>query len=559
MMSPRRRRILLILLIVLQIFIIRYMTHRTRGTPAKLIPLRLRHGNFKKPTFDFGIANNNGFEELQRHRFDHRIDVKPRGIKDFLEYLVFIMVFDGDSDEILTSARGFVGGLHRLLKGSHKVPLTLIFTYYPWPKSHVEEISVWSRVQLHIIPQYLGITQEKYSYKQLLHRVACEYGNAIWVKCGYTFDPAGISYRQAEGTQDPSKIRDANEYSRKFMKSLYQTLQTRGYLQVVEPKDGMLVLEGYSYGHDGFKVLLSNDEPVRRHETKDFGIIEYNSRSNISCYIDVKVEAIHNFSLMRPIAETTKSAKYEMMVKKSGMRKLVIAFPTTSKGLAPGEEPIFFKAILPTLLDTLTVKELDKCLIDVYIGFDCDDPMLDDHMNIRSYVQRCESLFLGKPIQVKFFRFPKLQRIGLFWSMLFAKAMREGAYYFYQVNDDLRLVTQGWLTKFARALDQNGGFGVAGPADNFVGFNCTLLTQAMVTHKHFEIFGPEFYPSGLRDWKTDVWLSKVYGRENTFCWHDYIANNGGIKTKRYTHCPSANWKIYLEMGREKIETWKRLK
>jgi hypothetical protein len=81
----------------------------------------------------------------------------------------------------------------------------------------------------------------------------------------------------------------------------------------------------------------------------------------------------------------------------------------------------------------------------------------------------------------------------------------------------------------------------------------------MVSRVHFDIFKGILYPLELRDWKTDVWLTKVYGRENSFCWPEFVANNGGVKTSRYQHCPAPNWKLYLEAGRQQIDEWKQQK
>jgi hypothetical protein len=237
------------------------------------------------------------------------------------------------------------------------------------------------------------------------------------------------------------------------------------------------------------------------------------------------------------------------------MKRLAVAMPTTSKGLKGDlqAEPILFRNTVSSMLNTLQPGELDHFAITVYIGYDHDDKAFDDSTLRAGYIKKLEGMFAGKPIQAKFVRFPKTNRVGMLWSMLFVKAMKEGADYFYQVNDDLTMVTAGWLSKFTAALDGNSGFGVVGPADNHNKFNCSLLTQAMVSRTHYDIF-TLFYPNELKDWKTDRWLSNVYGPEHTFCWHDYIANNGGAPT-RYQHCPFLSWKIYLEAGKERIQSY----
>ena len=156
---------------------------------------------------------------------------------------------------------------------------------------------------------------------------------------------------------------------------------------------------------------------------------------------------------------------------------------------------------------------------------------------------------------------PNTHRVAMLWSMLFARAIRDGADYFFQVNDDLTLETPGWLTRYTGDLDLNGGFGVAGPYDPFNNINCEILTQAMVSRKHWDIFGT-LYPVALKDWKTDRWLTHVYNDDraiggygnNTFCSLDHVARNGGAKT-RYKHCEFLSWVLYLEEGRERIRSY----
>jgi hypothetical protein len=152
---------------------------------------------------------------------------------------------------------------------------------------------------------------------------------------------------------------------------------------------------------------------------------------------------------------------------------------------------------------------------------------------------------------------PNAKRVALLWNLLYLHALREGAEYFYQVNDDLRLETAGWLAYFTSTLDAHAGFGVVGPADYHNGLNCSILTQSMVTPVHYEIFGM-LYPVELKDWKSDRWLTYVYQPNDSHCRQDIIANNGAAPT-RYQHCEFLSYVIYLEAGKRQIAEWKAKK
>lgn len=445
---------------------------------------------------------------------------------------------------------------------------------------------MWTKVNLKTLQSALAIpllendktllSKEQLEFVKyaVIDQVAKEAGHCIWVRNGFLFDPAHQSLEEAEKTEDPFYIREAIDKGQVQLMIMVRYMEGQGYIKVVYQKDALA--EGYVYAHPAFKMVESrlacfyglptgcveqqedalkdqNGDPVRTLGNDVCGLYRHNPKGDLACNLDIKPEPILNVLLTKEIGMTLPSAKYSSMLADKQVKQVALAMPTTSKGLAPGDEPVFFNNTIATLLSTLTPEELDRHVITVYIGYDHGDELFDDETACSNMLQKLTKMIGEKPVAVKFIRFPKTGRVGMLWSMLFFRAMKEGADYFYQVNDDLRMVTKGWLTRFTGVLDGNNGFGVVGPADNHNGFNCSLLTQAMVTRTHFDIF-TMFYPTELKDWKTDRWLSNVYGPEHTFCWTDCIANNGGSKT-RYAHCPFLSWKIYLEAGKEKIAKW----
>lgn len=449
---------------------------------------------------------------------------------------------------------------------------------------------MWTRVELANLQSYLALplldedqpnagytAEQKDTLKYvLIDRIAKEHDHAILVKDGYEFDPAHQSLRNAEKTEDPELIKPAIALGQKYVMGMVKSMESRGYVNVVDGKTNELLVEGYLatsplypkmvtsklakfYGTPHQPSTTDGDVPVKTFGPAECGIYKHNPKSDLACNLDIKPDPVINILLTKEVAVgrvNKKFAKLSAAPPSAGIKKLAMAMPTTSKGMKNGTEPVFFHSIIPSLIETILPEEVDRFLITVYIGFDHGDEYFEDEQALKGMISKIDSM-IGEDlaIQVKFIRFPRTGRVAMLWSMLFMRAMREDHQYFYQVNDDLTLVTKGWLTKFTGTLDGNGGFGVVGPADFHNKLNCTVLTQAMVTRTHYDIF-TILYPLELKDWKTDRWLTHVYGPENTFCWNDWIANNGASKT-RYAHCPFLSWRIFVEAGKSRIKAWQQ--
>ena len=100
----------------------------------------------------------------------------------------------------------------------------------------------------------------------------------------------------------------------------------------------------------------------------------------------------------------------------------------------------------------------------------------------------------GQPVSVSATRYGGEDRGApcWVWNKLFAKACAEGAGYFYQLNDDLLLVTSGWAPRFVGALRASTpvDFGITGPLDLN---NERLMTQSFASCRHYNIF-KYYYP-----------------------------------------------------------------
>jgi hypothetical protein len=106
----------------------------------------------------------------------------------------------------------------------------------------------------------------------------------------------------------------------------------------------------------------------------------------------------------------------------------------------------------------------------------------------------------------------------------------EAAQYFYQLNDDLLLLTEGWADRFVSALESSTppGFGIAGPLDLH---NERLMTQSFASCTHYEIFG-YYYPWRFRNWYSDDWAAQLYG-ESTHWLTDVEVDHGATMGPRY--------------------------
>ena len=87
--------------------------------------------------------------------------------------------------------------------------------------------------------------------------------------------------------------------------------------------------------------------------------------------------------------------------------------------------------------------------------------------------------------------------------------------YFYQLNDDIKLVTPGWAEEFVDTLRSRSyipDLGITGPLDSN---NPRLMTQSFAHCTHHRIFG-FYYPPEFSNWYSDDWATQVYGQRNTF-------------------------------------------
>lgn len=160
-----------------------------------------------------------------------------------------------------------------------------------------------------------------------------------------------------------------------------------------------------------------------------------------------------------------------------------------------------------------------------YIGHDNDDRIYSKK-DEQSIIERFSSVFTN--IQFKFIELNvKKGHLTKMWNILYQHAYDDGNDYFFQCGDDINFKTKGWINQCIFQLLKNNNIGISGPLNN----NNRILTQAMFTRKHMEIFG-FLFPEEIINWCCDDWYNFLYHPGHIFPLYNYLCiNEGG--TPRY--------------------------
>lgn len=510
------------------------------------------------------------------------------------ESLVIVIFLEGDVDkDSFEKVRALIGvsiiclicikSFQRFRAQNNSGPLFYLITWKALPFQFMEEISFWNRVIFKNANLFLGTVLEAESNpvdprvsmdlvrKLILDQVVRIEGKALWIDTNYIFDPRPTELKYALQSQKALTILESYQKCREMGTQIARVLLEVGAL-IGTDWEKKVVMEGYHKGHLAYERTLRKEldcflgknvpdcyqtEVPIHVKPANLGIVKAAAGLvTPSCQLDIRAEPVFNNIIYAEADGDPQPEHIKARLLDKNKKVLAFGLPTTAKGMIAGSEHVFVRALLPSILKTVSEEEFLRFNVIVYVGFDHGDSVWDKP-EIRAILrQKAQKIIGDKPIAVRFYRLPNTHRVAMLWSILFVKAMKDGADYFYQVNDDLTLVTPGWLTNFTTTLDSRGGFGVVGPSDEFNELKCQVLTMSMVTRVHYDIFGT-YYPVEMKDWKTDRWLTWVYGKEGTNCWKDMVANNGAAKT-RYAYCDFLAWRILVEWGERRIEEWKAL-
>jgi hypothetical protein len=170
-----------------------------------------------------------------------------------------------------------------------------------------------------------------------------------------------------------------------------------------------------------------------------------------------------------------------------------------------------------------------------YIGYDKDDRIFSKKSE-QEIIIRFNKVFNNVN-----FKFVELNvekgYVTKMWNILYKQAYLDNNEYFYQCGDDINFKTKNWITDSIEILKKNNDIGISGPINN----NARILTQAMFSRKHMEIFG-FLFPENIKNWCCDDWYNWIYQPNNFFPITNHFCSNDGGQP-RYNINGDANFNI----------------
>ncbi len=236
--------------------------------------------------------------------------------------------------------------------------------------------------------------------------------------------------------------------------------------------------------------------------------------------------------------------------------RIAILIPVTSRrrALRGPEDTDLVRQFLPSFLATA---DWDGAFsYDLHVGVDDDDAFYADPVQQASLLDAVRRALGNRPARVVAHVLAGTAHAPCWsWNALFARALEDGADFFYQMGDDVRLATHGWARDFSAVLLANPvvpGLGVAGPLETVAR---TILTQAFVSRRHAEIFGT-FYPPVFRNWWSDDWITNVYRPGHLFFREQHLVENvGGAERYEIDRSAEAILGREVEAGRLRLSAW----
>ena len=205
------------------------------------------------------------------------------------------------------------------------------------------------------------------------------------------------------------------------------------------------------------------------------------------------------------------------------MIRIAILIPTKSLPEWKNIESTFlFKHFLDSFKQTYS-KQYNYT---IYLGYDHDDHIFTDESQVSQLKKRVSSI---ENVNLKLYKFRENQFekgdvVGM-WNFLCEEAYNnEMNDYFIQLGDDIYFNKRGWVENCINLLQKNGNLGMTGPVN--INGEQTILTQSMVSRKHYDIFG-FYYPSEFKNWFSDTWMNKIYEPEYVYKDKEYTCINLG--------------------------------
>jgi hypothetical protein len=144
----------------------------------------------------------------------------------------------------------------------------------------------------------------------------------------------------------------------------------------------------------------------------------------------------------------------------------------------------------------------------IYLGIDNTDSFYVSTMHLFTLLSRDNIII--KPILLESCE----HKPAFAWNKLFEVAYKENNDYFYQIGDDIKMLTP-WVDRFIEILsahDNNGVVGGCHDANYYGRINqkkTPVIENAFVHRKHYQIFNT-FFNKSIENWYCDDWITEVY-------------------------------------------------
>ena len=183
---------------------------------------------------------------------------------------------------------------------------------------------------------------------------------------------------------------------------------------------------------------------------------------------------------------------------------------------------IFIKSFFTTYTSNFKYK--------IFLGYDDNDKLYCQE-SVQNDIKR--TINIMKNSEVELFPFNHYKYKGKpcwIWNDLFKEAIKEDFDYYVQCGSDIKFLDKGWVQECIETLQKSNDIGVVGLKDmNRVRFNRKddLLTQTIVSKKHFDIFG-FYFPYMIHSWTCDNWIGDIYRIHNLkYIINHQLDNQGG--------------------------------
>lgn len=184
------------------------------------------------------------------------------------------------------------------------------------------------------------------------------------------------------------------------------------------------------------------------------------------------------------------------------------------------EETYLYKIFGQSFIRTAS----DDIEYTIYINIDADDPVYCKTEERNKFIS-----LIGGNAKIKFISDGYISKgyLTQMWNYLFRLAYDDGNDYFYQCGDDIVFQNIDWLSECIEQLKKQKDIGTCGPINPP---NNRILTQTLVSRKHWEIFG-FYFPPQIKNWWCDDWINYIYSPHYIKKMDHLIAANKGGKPR----------------------------